>query len=374
MANEGILAVKATAPRYLKEASDQTVRQRVLLSMLDSRGRLKFNVDGHTETNWIVQVRDPAIRQYGDSARQTFTEHDAYETLQIDVRGYIGTDKLSHRTTLLNQGKHAIVNHYDTKLGILMRAAKRRLGSDVYADGYATGNEQALIGLGSFMKPDASVASDDLVAIPDSTASYGGKSVALGTFGGTWSSDLAVAARPSSQLTNDWPYGSGSAEYDALTPKMINVASTRWPSGAAGWDNNCTVILRRARQWCRSLGGDGSEPMLHLLCSEFYSEFQDYMESKERVILPHKDTSDYGFSKTINFEGASLVDDFDVPSRKGYGINIDEVMMFTLHDGLFESEGPVWDTVEQAYLFVVRMAGNLRFNPKHHCEYGEYGS
>lgn len=373
MSKEGILAVKATAPKYLKDASDQTIRNRVLLSFLDSRGKLKFNVDGHTECNWLVQVRDPAIRQYGDSARQTFSEHDAYESLQIDVRGYIGTDKLSHRTSLLNQGKMAIVNHYDTKLGILMRSAKRRIASDIYADGYATGNEQALIGLGSFMKPDAAVDGDDLVAVPASTAQYGGKSVQLGTFGGTWSSDLAVADRPSSVISNDWPYGSGSSEYDALTPKMINAGSTRWPSGAAGWKSNCTVIMRRARQWARTLGGDGSEPMLHLLCQEFYSEYQDYQEAKERVVLPHKEASDYGFSQTINFEGAAVVDDYDVPTQKGYGVNIDELMMFTLHDNLFESEGPVWDTVEQAYLFVVRMAGNLRFNPKHHCEYGIYG-
>ena len=374
MANEGILAVKATAPKYLKGASDQTIRQRVLLSMLDSRGQLKFNVDGHTESNWLIQVRDPQIRQYGDSARQNFTEHDAYEPLQVDVRGYIGTDKLSHRTGLLNRGKLAIVNHYDEKLKILMRAARRRIGTDIYADGYATGNEQALIGLGSFMKPDGSVDTDDLVAVPSSSAAYGGKSCQLGALGGSWSADLAVADRPSSLISYDWPLGSGSPEYDALTPKMINAGSTRWPSGTAGWKHNCTTIMRRARQWTRSLGGDGSEPMLHLLCSEFYGEYQDYMESKERIILPHKETSDYGFSRTLNFEGAAIVDDFDVPSQKGYGLNIDELMLFTLHDDLFESEGPEWDTMEQAWLFVVRMAGNLRFNPKHHSEYGVYGS
>lgn len=374
MANEGILAVQATAPKWLKGASDQTIRQRVFLSMLDSRGRLKFNVDGHTECNWLIQVRDPQIRQYGDSARQSFTEHNAYESMQIDIRGYIGTDRLSHWTNLLNKGKHAIISHYETKLPNLVRAAKRKLAADLYVDGYAAGYEQALIGLGSFMKPDGSVSSDDLVAVPASTAAYGGKSVQLGALGGTWSADLAVANRPSSVISNDWPLGSGSPEYDALTPKMLNVSSTRWPSATAGWKNNCTAIMRRARQWTRTLGGDGSEPMLHLLCNEFYTDYQDYIEAKERVILPHKETSDYGFSQTINFEGAAVVSDYDVPSGKGYGINIDEALLFTLHNDLFESEGPVWSVEEQAWLFVVRMAGNLRFNPKHHCEYGAYGS
>lgn len=374
MANEGILAVQATAPKWLKGASDQTIRQRVLLSMLDSRGRLKFNVDGHTECNWLIQVRDPQIKQYGDSARQNFTEHNAYESLQIDVRGYIGTDRLSHWTNLLNRGKLAIVSHYDTKLENLVRAAKRRIAADIYADGYAAGNEQKLIGLGSFMKPDAAVAADDLVAVPASTASYGGKSVQLGALGGTWSADMPVADRPSSVAANDWPLGSGSPEYDALTPKMLNASSTRWPSGTAGFKNNCTAIMRRARQWTRSLGGDGSEPMLHLLSNEFYTDFQDYMEAKERIMLPHKDTADYGFAQTLNFEGAAIASDYDVPPQKGYGINIDEALLFTLHNDLFESEGPVWSTEEQGWLFVVRMAGNLRFNPKHHVEYGYYGS
>lgn len=372
MSNEGILAVKATAPKYLKGASDQTVRQRILLTMLQSRGRLQFNTDGHTEQNWLIQVRDPQIKQYGDSARQTFTEHDAYEQMQIDLRGYIGTDKLSHRTALVNKGKMAIVNHYDTKLEILMRSAKRRLGSDLYADGYAAGYEQSLIGLGSFMKPDAGVATDDQVAVPASTALYGGKSVQLGTFGGTWSSNMDVS--PSSVVANDWPFGSGSSEYDALTPKMLNANSTKWASGTAGWKNNCSTMMRYARLWARSLGGDGSEPMLHLLSTEFYGQYADYQEAKERIILPHAPSADYGFSQTINFEGAAVTFDYDVPSSKGYGLNIDEMMLFTLHPDLFESEGPEWSTEEQAWLFVVRMVGNLRFNPKHHVEYGYYGS
>jgi len=372
MANEGILAVKATAPKYLKGASDQTVRQRILLSMLQSRGRLQFNTDGYTEQNWLIQVRDPQIKQYGDSQRQTFAEHDAYESLSIDLRGYIGTDKLSHRTAIINKGKQAIVNHYDTKLDILLRSAKRRLGADLYVDGYAAGNEQKLIGLGSFMKPDAGVLADDQIAVPASSALYGGKSVALGAFGGTWSSERTV--KPSSVANNDWPFGSGSSEYDALTPKMLNASSTKWASGTAGWKNNCSAIMRYARLWARSLGGDGSEPMLHLLSTEFYGEYADYMEAKERIVLPHQQSSDYGFSQTINFEGASVTFDYDVPSQKGYGLNIDEMMMFTCHPDLFESEGPEWSIEEQSWLFVVRMVGNLRFNPKHFVEYGYYGS
>lgn len=371
MANEGILAVKATAPKYLKGAADQTIRKRPLLGMLQQYGRLKLGEEGSHITKWSIKVREPEIKEYGDSQRQVFNEHDAYEQLSIDNRAFIGTDKLSHLASNVNQGKNAIVVHYDEKLPALVNAARHTISKGLYADGYA-GNQRSLIGLGSFFKPDATVATNDLIAVPAATAMYGGKSVALQTFGGTWSTDMATS--PSSVAAVDWPYGQGDSEFDALTPKMFNAQSNQWPGSGTTFKDNVAYMMSLAKLTTRSLGGDGSEPLLHLLCTEYYNDFQNHWAPIERIHLQHQDGADYGFPNTLNYEGAMVSTDYDVPSAKGYALNIEEMLLYTLTPDLFFSEGPVWSTEHQAYLFVVGFHGNYRFNPKHFVQYGVYGS
>ena len=372
MAGEGILAVKSTAPKYIKGAIDLTIRKRPLLGLLNQYGRLMFGSDPSHITKWHVQIREPEVREFGDSQRQVFLEHDAYEQLQIENAAYIATDKLPLLANNVNSGANAIVRHYDEKLPILVKAATHRICADTFNDG-STGSTNRLAGLRTAMQPDGSVDANDLIAAPASTAAYGGKSCQLGAFGGTWSSDMGTA--PSSVLSNDWPYGSGDPEYDALAPKMFNYSSNRWASGQTGFEDNVLEILSLAKTTTKSLGGDGSEPMLHMLCTEFYHGFQNALKAKERIILQHQEGADYGFPNVLNYEGALVNYDFDVPSQKGYGMNIQEMSLYTLTDDLFFSEGPVWNTEAQAYLFVVGFHGNYRFSSfKHFCEYGSYGS
>lgn len=371
MANEGILAVRETAPEYIKGAIDLTIRKRPLLGMLNQYGRLLTGQDGSHITKWSVQIKEPEIKEYGDSQRQVFNEFDAYEQLSIDNRAYIGTDRLSHLTNNINSGKNAIVKHYDEKLPQLVKSAQHTICKDLFNDG-STGNQNRLIGLGTFFKKDASTTANDLIAVPAAGTTYGGKSVVPGAFGGTWSSNRGTS--PSSVLANDWPFGSGDPEYDALVPKMINYTSNQWPGSGTTFSDNVAYIMSLAKLLTRSLNGDGSEPMLHLLCTDFYNDFQNHWADKERIVLQHKEGADYGYPNTLNYEGALVTHDFDCPSDKGYGLNIEEMSLYSLTDDLLFSEGPTWSTEHQAWLFVVGFHGNLRFvSPKFFCEYGSYG-
>lgn len=372
MAAEGVLAVKSTVPKYLKGAIDLTIRRRPMLGLLQQYGRLMFGSDPSHITKWSVEVREPEIKEYGDAQRQMFTEHDAYEQLQISNAAYIGTDILPLLTHHVNSGNNAIVRHYDEKLPKLIKAATNRVCSDIFFDNSA-GSGKRLTGLATPMQPDGSVNANDLVAAPASSASYGGKSCQLGSLGGTWSANLATS--PSSVLANDYPYGEGDPEYDALAPKMFNYSSNKWGSGSTTFKANVLEMFSLAKLTTKSLGGDGTEPMLHMLNTKFYADFQQALSSKERIILQHQDGADYGFPNVLNYEGALINHDFSCPADKGYGINIQEMSLYTLTDDLFYSEGPVWDTQAQSYLFVVGFHGNFRFSSfKHFCEYGSYGS
>lgn len=368
--SEGLIAVKNTAKKYLKGAADFTIRKRFLWAYMQKHGRIKTGGSG-ADCNWNVEAREPEVRQNGDAGQQVFAEHDAYEQLVIDIRGYVATDRLTLKKKLMNDEPLAIVNLYDTKLPKLTKSMRNNLGGELYIDGNAAGNENRLHGLKSFMGRGA-CASTDIVAEPDDT--YAGKSTKLKALGGSWSTQLGSGKFPNATIATDWPYGQGTSEYDYIAPKMLNLTSTRWPSGSAVVRDNLPFALRRARTWCSRLTQQDEDdaPFLHLLSSELYDDFEDYMEAKFRVIVPHKGAQDLGFDNVLNFNGSMVKHEFDTPAGEGYGINVNEMSLFTIHDDLFYSFGPDWDMESLSYLFLCGLFGNERYNPRAFSQYGSY--
>lgn len=364
--SEATIVVKNTAKKYIKGSADHTIRKRLLLAALRKEGRIKTGGSGY-DCNWNVRARQHEVRQSGDASQNIFIELDANEQLTVDIRGYKATDVMSFEKKQMNKEPLAIVDLYATKMPELMKDLRDQFGSELYVDGYATGNGKRICGIESFMGDDGNTIAADIVAKPSDT--YAGKATAPGTLGGTWSSVRAV--KPNATLATDWPYGNGSSEYDYIAPKLCNYSSTSWQSGDTSWRSNGPEVLRRAKTWCQTLSG-GTTPMLHMLSASLYDEFLDYMEAKYRAITPHKYAEDLGFMDGINYSGSSVQFEFNVPSDVGYGLNIEELSMFTLTDDLFYSEGPHWDMKTQSYLFLVGFLGNMRANPKAFAKYKAY--
>lgn len=361
--DNAMLAVKTTAPKYLKDASDQTIRRRIVLSTLQQSGNIIFGVRSPSMT-WQVEVREPKVRSMVHGQRSVFKMHDAYESLTIDHAEIEATDRLDRRTQMINDASpQQIIDLASTKMEKLVRKLSRTIGDEFFTDSSGTGSSQ-LTGLQSFCKA-GTTASTDLVAQPDSTVTYGGKSIGLGQSGGFWSSDLAV--KPNAALAKDWPEGSGSSEYDWNSPKIFQ-ASGAWTSGTNNWEANCTRILRRGASAISNLGGENVAPMIHILSVSMYNQFMDNLETRERL-----NVSDYakelGFPGVMNYEGALVVQDFACPANRGYGINPNEMCLYSVHDQLFFTDGPSWEIPEQSTLFLVGFLGNYRWNVKNVVEY-----
>lgn len=367
MATEGVIVIKNTAPKYLKGAADQTIRSRFWLSYFQSRGRIKLG-DGSYSQTWNVRARQPEVRQNGDAGQQVFNEHDAYEQLSLDVRGYVATDRMTLKKKLMNKDPFAIVDIYGTKMDNLIGALRDGFSSELYVDGNLSGNSNRIHGIESATAAGGTVTAADIIAVPGDT--YGGKSTALQAIGGRWSANLTT--KPNATLATDWPYGSGSSDYDYISPKLINWSSTGWNSGSTAWGANSTFVLRRAKTWSRTLGGDDAAPMVHLLAPNLFDEFMDAQESKQRLIIPHKAAQDLGFDSVMNFEGAMLKSEFDCPANTGYGINIEEMLLYSIHDQFFFSYGPEFTMESLSDLFLVGFFGNMQMNPKHICKYYPY--
>lgn len=360
-----ILAIKNTAPKYLQGVTDQTVRNRFLLAYLEREGRILYNENAPQHV-WLVKVREPEVENGGGGSPVVFKTHDTHEQLSISHAQMQATNALDHKTYLINKSPTQIANLTETLLKDLTTTITRKIGDSLYSDN--SSDASLITGIRSIMQPHASTAATDLVAIPSATATYGGKLLKLGAFGGRWSNNGAPYF--SSVAANDWPEGNGDPNYDALSPKMWQYTGS-WTNGTNSWATNGERILRRSRITMESLGGLGMTPTLHLLAPDLYATFLDSLVSRERLQV-----SDYakslGFPNVLQFEGAMLEKDYSCPAGRGYGINPAEMALYSMTDQLFFIDGPEWSIHAQAFVMLVGFIGNVRWNPKHFCEYAQY--
>ena len=371
MANEWIGVIHTTAPKYLSGAADNTIRKRLVLSLLKKKGRIKFNESSY-ECNWDVEFKEQPVEAYGDGGTLNFSRHDLYRQLNIDWRGYKATDLMTEKERLMNDGALAIVRRYDKIMPKLMRSLNNKFCGELFIDGYASGNENRLHGLESFMGI-GTVADTDRVAQPSDT--YGGKSTAVANEGGTWSTDLAAAARPNATIATDWPDGNGDAEYDFMSPKLINYGAASgdpWGTGAGTWEANSERALRQSTIWLTHGAGVEGRPDLYLLAGDLFYTYLNKQSGKQRINIPHKGAQDLGFDDVLNQEGVMIQSDFDVPAGTGYGLNIDQLELSSLDNVLFASRGPEFDIKTDSWLFMVGFFGNARYNPKYFSKFKDY--
>ncbi len=364
MANEWVGVIHSTAPKYLKGAEDLTVRDRIVLAFLKSRGRLKFNENSHT-CIWDVEYSQPPIEPYADGGVLNFQRHDPMRQLVTDWRGYVGTDQMTRKERLMNQGPTAIYKRYDRIIPNLMKSITDKFGGEWMVDGYAAGNENRLLGIDSFMGGET-VTSASKVTIP--TDMYATRATNLQDQGGFWSADLAAGDRPyqGSTITTDWPDGNGSSEYDFMSPKLIN-SEHDWGGGGPGWDGgtgNGEYIIRQGTIWLSLLGGKEGMPDLFLTNGSMYGKYLNQQSAKQRIIVPHKESQDLGFGNSVNQEGIGIYKDFEIAPKVGYFLNFDKMKLLSLADKLFFRSGPDWSIETQSWLFNIGFFGNMQFSPK----------
>lgn len=353
--------VMEAAPVYMREVSDQTIRQRFLLAKLQKAGRIVLNMDGY-ELNWNVKYRRHPVIPYGDDNTLDYSRQNLMKQAALDWRGYKTTDKLTFKESLMVKNSSVIVNRAAEMITAMAESLTTEVGKEVYTDGNATGNQDRLCGTGTFTGA-GTVAAGDLIAMTSDT--YATLSTNLGSEG-TWSTDLTT--KPNSTLATDWPYGSGSEEYDYWSPKLVNASSTNWGTGATTWAANCEHVLRATKEWLTVGGGIANQPGVALLNSQWFVDFKNKMSSKQRILVAHKEAQDLGFGDVLEFDGMAVQSDYDVPSQKAYVFNIEQMALMSLEDELIHSRGPFDDPSKDATLFQCGIFGNLMFNPKYFAE------
>lgn len=354
MANEWSGVVVATASKYIKGYSDQTIRDRFILKALQKRGRIKFNANGY-DVNWQVKYKDPAVESVGSTATLDFTQQDTFKRGTLDWRGYAATDALAEKNKLMNSGDAALINYYKEKLPILLSSINQKLDDEFFIDGNAAGNENRLHGIESFCGTGTTVAGDK-IAKPSDT--YAGLSTALGNYGGSWSANLST--KPNADVATDWPDGTGSVEYDFFSPRIMNWSSSAW-TGTTTFVSTAERCLRQCTIWTTLTNGREGKPDVYLLAGNLYYDYLNLQAASKNIFVPYQEGQDLGFGSHPQQEGVGIMEAFGVAANTGYGLNFDKMRLHCMYPQLFKTEGPEYEMRSGSYLFAVRFFGNLIF-------------
>ena len=368
-------SIRAAAPLYMKSYSDLTVRNHLLLSLMKGFGNIEYNASDIARI-WQVLVREPEVRTFSNTTNKAFADHDAFEQLQVGVRGYEATDLLKELEFKRNQGAQQLINLYDFKMKHLGQTLTKRMQEWLYRDGDDATYLDGYQGFESCLHPYNNTAggtdavAGDKIILPKDT--YGGQSTQLGAFGGTWSADRASADRYSAAISNDWPYGQGSSDYDPLSPVLWCWDSSAW--GSTDWDDNVEKVVRDSVTVLRNKNGMGTGPIdvCILLAANLYPDAENYYSSRFRINQPFTG-GDQGFPMphSLVVDGVALKSDYGCPADVGYVICPEHIEMFNYNtmmssgpEQMIDSFGPDWSPEHGSFLMRVSTFGNLRIQPK----------
>jgi hypothetical protein len=371
--------IRTSAPLYMQHFSDLTKRNHMLLMMMEGWGNIEYNA-GEVARVWQVKVRQPEVRTFSNTTNKTFIDHDAFEQLQVGVRGYEASDLLKELEWKRNQGETRLVDLYQDKMENLGTAMVERIQEWLYRDGDNASFLDGYQGFESCLAPENSTTggtdpdATDRCVLPLDT--YGGHATTLANFGGTWSADLPAASRmnKSQGLSNDWPYGQGSTDYDPLSPTMWAYDADDWGTGTNEWSDNVEEVVRNMATVLRNKNGMGTGPidLCLLLAPDLYPDAENYYSSRFRIIQPFSG-GDQGFpvAQSMHIDGVALKSDYGCPPGVGYGLCPNHIEMFNyrvMNPGgrkpMIDVFGPDWSPEHGAYLMRTSTFGNLRLQPK----------
>ena len=335
MSDEWIGVINTTMPKYMKGASDMTIRKRLFFAMLKRKGRFTYNNSGY-EMRWQVEFSQPTMHQHGDGSMIDFTNHQAFQQAVLPWSGYQVSDSITMKQKAMNSGNEALINLFKTKQGRIMKKLQNGLASEIYKAGGGAGTENAIYGLETFLTETTPGAADRIATPNDS---YGGLNTNLADQGGTWTS--ALSTYPNATLAKDWPDGSGDAEYDYFAPKLVNWSSTGWGTGSTSFEDNCWRAIGQTITWLTVQGGDEGMPEICVLAPNLFQSYKNHEEAIRRISIPHKTANDLGFGgNVLNQDGCAISADFDCPANTGYMINTSNVEIASLMPELFWTRGP----------------------------------
>jgi len=346
-----------TINKYIRKVTEEIMRKRVLLAMLQSKGRVTFNNTG-LKVDWKVRHKRTPITPFEDGGSIVFTRQNKHKTAQLPYRSYNVSEQMYKADKLMNSGKEAIVKKYSDMTKSLLDDIRDQFSVEVVTrDGNAAGSTNRIHGLESVFSATNNASS--LVGTNNDT--YAGLATARGTYGGTQSSDAL------------WPDGSCDSQYDFWSPLVVNYNSTLaassggWTSSTKTWTNTCIEALRFA---IINTQRNANDLDCFILEKNLYRQALDRIADKERVLINRN--QDAGMTKLgfkgVNVDGVDIYWEVGLNAGVGYGLCMDELELMSQQGQLFVSETD-FNLEKVADRVAIDFYGNLRMiSPRSLCK------
>lgn len=324
---QGAYHASITINKYIREVTKAILRKRVLLAMLESRGRITYGHSGKL-IDWKVKHKRTPIVPFDDGDSIIFSRQVKHKTAQLPMRAYVVSQSISKGDKLMNAGKEAIIKKYSDMVKELLDDIRDQFCEQlVQVDGNAAGSTNRIHGLESVFSAQASASS--LVGTNNDT--YAGLSTTRGTYGGAWSPGAS-----------SWPNGYGDSQYDFWTPLVVNYTSPLsadsdgWSATNKVWSNTCIEALRYA---IINTQRNSDDLDLFLLEKNLYRLALDRIDDNERLVVNRN--QDPGMTKLgfkgINVDGVDIYWEVGLGSGVGYGLCLDELELMSFQKQLFVS-------------------------------------
>jgi hypothetical protein len=343
--------VNTTIHKFLRQVEANVLRNRKLLALLQSKGRVTMGHSGDA-IDWKVRYKRAPMTAYADMDTITFARQNRWLSALLDWRGYAMPDLVTKKEKLMNKGPEAIVKVFSEMASLLVEDLEDQFGDELYIDGNGAGNTKRLHGLESFLGDTGVEALGAPVYPPSDT--YADLLTNLGNYGGAWSTDGTNV---------DWPSGKGDAHYDFWSPLIVKVTSTKWTETTKTWPFVCTEVLRYGIIKGRRNKSKKGMMDLILLDGEWFRLFEERIAQSERLVVTRNEPLglwNLGFKDAISFEGCETTYEYGMPANTGYGIPTDQLELCSLQENLFVPGGPDYDPTNQGYRFWVDFFGNLK--------------
>lgn len=354
--------VNTTTSKFFREEEVNIMRKRILLAMVQERGRVTFNHSGK-DMDWKIRFTENQLRSYHDGGLLQMNRFNRWKTANLDWRGYVLTESLSEKERLMNRGTEAIIKFYDNLMKTMKTDAETDLPRKFYNDGNAAGFEDDYHGIESFMGDSGTPSTVQPIAV--SSDSFAGISTVLGEEDGNW--------------TGNWPEGTGSAAYDFWSPLLVDYTSTvaapqGWIATPKTWPNTCVEALRFGILFSQKNRGQPLD--LVLTTAQMHRGLLDYHDPLQRLVIQRNAADSkltkMGFAGGIAIDGTEVFWDFDVPANTAYGFTMEEMEMRNLYETIFNTIGPTYEDRSMMWLYTVRTFGNLVWNPRFFAKWKNY--
>jgi hypothetical protein len=271
---------ETTIRDYFRDVEVDILRNRKLLAMLQSAGRIKFGASG-TQMDWKIRYKRGTPKGYADTDTVTFPRRNRHKTATLEYRALTLDESMSQFDVLKNRGVPAIVKLLSEKATFMAEDFEEFFGDQLYVDGNATGNTKFIHGIESFLG-NTSASTNQPIARPSD--SYANLNTDLGNYSGSWSQNAG---------TDTWPVGTGSPDYDFYAPLLVDYTSgitnsatlTGWSASTKTWVNTCVEALRYGIIHSRKNASKRGQLNFILLNDELYRQFAESYAGKERVVI-----------------------------------------------------------------------------------------